>query len=64
MNKIINLVVAVLCIVNIVYHFINTPEKQHIFGFEVHNMVYLAFWAIILFSCVNSYLKASKTPKA
>lgn len=60
MRGIVNLIVAIICLVNIVYHFIRSPETQTIFGFEVPNVVYLLFWGFIMVSAFMSFLKDTR----
>lgn len=60
MKGIINLVVAILCASQLVYHFINKPEVEHIFGFEVANIAFLLFWGFFAFSSLTSFFRANR----
>jgi len=63
MRGIINLIVGILCIVQLVYFFINKPEVSSIFGFEVPNIAFLLFWGFMAVSSLFSFVRATKKPR-
>lgn len=64
MRNIINLAVAALAIVNMAYHLINARGTNgRLFGFEVNEYLYLAFWGLVAVSCLFAVYKSRKMYK-
>ena len=59
-KKILNIIVAIICLASIVFHFVRSPENERLFGFEVPNYLYLLFWGVCLFGSVMNIRKAGK----
>jgi len=61
MKGIVNILVGIYAIYKIASHFMNTPgENAYLFGFEVNQLVYAAFWGFIAFMCLADFMRTSK----
>jgi len=63
MKGTINLVVAGICLVEIVYHFIKQPESETLLNQKVSNPIYLSVWGIGLVWSLIRFYRINKTRK-
>ena len=61
MRQTLNLIIGIICIINIGYHFYSCPMcEERLFGFQVSWIIYIGFWALIAVFSFQRYFQMKK----
>lgn len=60
MNRPITIIVAIFAFGALGYNFYDNPEVSHLFGKEINDWLYRAFWMVIIGLCVYNYAYLEK----
>ncbi|MDN3723193.1 hypothetical protein QRD02_02270 [Aequorivita sp. SDUM287046] len=56
LNKPLTVVIGILALGALVYNIYDNPKVSHLFGREINDWLYRAFWLVIFAICVYNYI--------
>ncbi len=56
LTKPLTIVVGIIALGALGYNFYDNPEVSHLFGKEINDWLYRAFWMVIIGLCIYNYI--------